>query len=45
MDRENQIYGGVMDLLDTLMGIFLFLGVMMLIGILLWGALYEPKKT
>jgi len=34
-----------MDLLDTLMGIFLFLGVMMLIGILLWGALYEPKKT
>ncbi len=34
-----------MNILDTLMGIVLFFGVMLLIGILLWGAFYEPKKT
>jgi hypothetical protein len=34
-----------MDVLNTILGLLIALGVFLLLGIFLWGATYSPKKT
>ncbi|GEM_PF-2789962 len=34
-----------MSIMDTLAGLLIFLGILILLGILYWGATHTPKKA